>query len=160
MSIRSTAKAIIVKDGKILLNKCYGDAFGDYFSLPGGGQHQHETLEEAVVRACLEETGYTIAPIRLAAICETILTEESRSNDPEHSHHRVYHIFICEILGDEKITPTGKDGTQTEIGSEWVDINTIDAINVTRLFPIAVRDNIQGIINGTAPTYLGSAYLD
>ena len=30
MSIRSTAKAIIVKDGKILLNKCYGNAFGDY----------------------------------------------------------------------------------------------------------------------------------
>jgi ADP-ribose pyrophosphatase YjhB (NUDIX family) len=146
MSIRSTVKAIIVKDGKILLNKCYGDAFGDYFSLPGGGQHQHETLEEAVVRECLEETGYAVAPIRLAAVCETILNEES---------HRVYHIFICKILDDEKITPTGKDGTQTELGSEWVDINTINAINVTRLFPIAVRDNIQGIINGTTPVYLG-----
>jgi hypothetical protein len=71
--------------------------------------------------------------------------------NPEHTHHRVYHIFICEILDDEKITPTGKDGTQTETGSEWVDINTINAINVTCLFPIAVRDNIQGIINGTTP---------
>ena len=152
MSIRSTVKAIIVKDGKILLNKCYGEAFGDYFSLPGGGQHQHETLEEAVVRECLEETGYAVAPVRLAAVCETI--------NPEHTHHRVYHIFICEILDDEKITPTGKDGTQVEVGSEWVDINTINAINVTRLFPIAVRDNIQGIINGTAPAYLGSHYLD
>ena len=152
MSIRSTVKAIIVKDGKILLNKCYGDTFGDYFSLPGGGQRQHETLEEAVVRECLEETGYAVEPVRLAAVCETIFTNED--------NHRVYHIFICEILDDEKITPTGKDGTQTQVGSEWVDINTIDAINVTRLFPIAVRDNIQGIINGTAPVYLGSDYLD
>lgn len=160
MSIRNTVKAIIVKDGKILLNQCYGDAFGDYFSLPGGGQHQHETLEEAVVRECLEETGYAVSPTRLAAVCETILNEESRRNNPEHTHHRVYHIFICEILDDEKITPTGKDGTQTELGSEWVDINTINAINVTHLFPIAVRDNIQGIINGTAPAYLGSNYLD
>jgi ADP-ribose pyrophosphatase YjhB (NUDIX family) len=160
MSIRSTVKAIIVKDGKILLNKCYGEVFGDYFSLPGGGQHQHETLEEAVVRECLEETGYAVAPIRLAAVCETILSEKSRKNNPEHTHHRVYHIFICEIFDDEKITPTGKDGTQLEVGSEWVDINTINAINVTRLFPIAVRDNIQGIINGTAPAYLGSNYLE
>ena len=159
MSIRSTVKAIIVKDGKILLNKCYGDTFGDYFSLPGGGQHQHETLEEAVVRECLEETGYAVVPIRLAAVCETILSEKSRRNNPEHTHHRVYHIFICKILDDEKITPTGKDGSQ--LGeSEWVDINTINAINTTRLFPIAVRDNIQGIINGTAPAYLGSNYLD
>jgi ADP-ribose pyrophosphatase YjhB (NUDIX family) len=149
MSIRSTVKAIIVKDGKILLNKCYGEAFGDYFSLPGGGQHLHETLEEAVVRECLEETGYAVAPVRLAAVCETILNEES---------HRVYHIFICEILDVEKITPTEKDGTQ--LGNEWVDINTINAINITRLFPIAVRDNIQGIIKGTSPVYLGSAYLD
>ena len=157
MCIRSTVKAIIVKDGKILLNKCYGDAFGDYFSLPGGGQHRHETLEEAVVRECLEETGYAVTPIRLAAVCETILNEESRRNNPEHAHHRVYHIFICEILDDEKITPTGKDGTQ--LGSQWVGANTINAINVTRLFPIAVRENIQGIINGTAPVYLGSNYL-
>ena len=160
MSIRSTVKAIIVKDGKILLNKCYVEAFGDYFSLPGGGQHQHETLEKAVVRECLEETGYAVTPIRLAAVCETILNEESQRNNPEHNHHRVYHIFICEILDVEKITPTGKDGTQTELGSEWVDINTINAIKVTRLFPIAVRDNIKGIINGTAPFYLGSNYLD
>ena len=158
MNIRSTVKAVIVKDGKILLNKCYGEAFGDYFSLPGGGQHLHETLEEAIVRECLEETGYAVAPIRLAAVCETILNEESRKNNPEHSHHRVYHIFICNILDDEKITPTGKDGTQ--LGSEWVDINSFSEINVTRLFPIAVRDNIQGIISGTAPVYLGSNYMD
>ena len=149
MSIRSTVKAIIVKNGKILLNKCYGESFGDYFSLPGGGQHQHETLEEAVVRECLEETGYAVAPVRLAAVCETI--------NPEHTHHRVYHIFICEILDNEKITPTGKDGTQVEVGSEWVNINTINAINVTRLFPVAVRDNIQAVINGTAPVYLGGS---
>jgi ADP-ribose pyrophosphatase YjhB (NUDIX family) len=160
MSIRSTVKAIIVKDGKILLNKCYGVAFGDYFSLPGGGQHQHETLEEAIVRECLEETGYTVAPNRLAAVCETILNDEARRNNAEHTHHRVYHIFICEILDDEKITPTGKDGTQHEIGTEWVDINSINVINITRLFPMAVRDNIQGIINGTAPTYLGSYNFD
>jgi ADP-ribose pyrophosphatase YjhB (NUDIX family) len=152
MGIRSTVKAVIVKDGKILLNQCYSETFGNYFSLPGGGQNLHETLEEAVVRECLEETGYAVAPVRLAAVCETIFANEE--------NHRLYHIFICEILDDEKRTPTGKDSTQTELGSEWTDINIINKINITRLFPTAVRDNIQGIINGTASIYLGSDYLD
>ena len=150
MNIRNTVKAIIIKDGKMLLNRCRDEKFGDYFSLPGGGQHLYETLHEAVVRECLEETGYSVVPVRFAALCETIFTNGE--------HHRVYHIFICEILDDEKITPTEKDGTQ--IGSEWVDINTINAINVTRLFPIAVRDNIQEILDGTAPIFLGSNHLD
>ena len=37
MSIRTTVKAIIIKDGKILVNKCRDEKFGDYFSLVGGG---------------------------------------------------------------------------------------------------------------------------
>ena len=50
MGIRSTAKAIILKDGKILLHRCFNSYHGEYFSLPGGGQNAYETLYEAVVR--------------------------------------------------------------------------------------------------------------
>lgn len=66
MGIRNSVKALIVKDNKILLNKCQnstGYSFGDicindiYFDLPGGGQNKFETIIEAVKRECLEETG-------------------------------------------------------------------------------------------------------
>lgn len=50
MCIRSTAKAIIIKGNKILLNKCKDIKNGDYYSLPGGGQQKYETLHDAVVR--------------------------------------------------------------------------------------------------------------
>ena len=155
MSIRSTVKAIIIKDDKILINRCRDEKHGDYFSLVGGGQNQYETLHETVVRECLEETGYTVQPIKFAALCESIFTNEQfRSKNPEHTH-RMYHVFICEILDKKRIIPTGKDSQQTD--SEWVDINTVKNI---RLFPKIVRDNIRDIINGTAPIFLGSEYID
>ena len=65
MGIRSTAKAIIVQNGKILLNKCVDEKNGDYYTLPGGGQNTFESLSETLVRECLEETGYSVSPIKL-----------------------------------------------------------------------------------------------
>ena len=52
MGIRSTAKAIIVQNGKILLNKCVDEKNGDYYTLPGGGQNTFESLSETLVREC------------------------------------------------------------------------------------------------------------
>jgi len=151
-------KAIIIKDGKMLVNRCRDDKFGDYFSLPGGGQHQYETLHEAVIRECLEETGYSVIPVRLAALCETIFTNEDfRKNHPDHAH-RVYHVFLCELLSNENSIPTEKDSMQ--VGSEWVDVSAISSEHDTRLFPTAVGENIQAILNGTSPVFLGSYYKD
>ena len=48
MSIRSAAKAIIIKDDQILLNRCRHKDGSIYYDLPGGGQHKYESLEAAV----------------------------------------------------------------------------------------------------------------
>lgn len=68
MGIRSTAKAIITNKDKVLLNKCFDQHNGEYYSLPGGGQHTYETLHEAVIRECFEETGYCVIPKRFVAL--------------------------------------------------------------------------------------------
>jgi 8-oxo-dGTP pyrophosphatase MutT (NUDIX family) len=57
MSIRSAAKAVIISDGKILLNKGSHPLLGAYYDLPGGGQHQYEPMEDTLKRECMEETG-------------------------------------------------------------------------------------------------------
>jgi len=152
MSIRSTAKALIVRDGKLLLNRCE-DETGMYYAMPGGGQHQYETLFEAVVRECREETGYEVRPLRLAALCEGICTdEEFRKNEPDYAH-KVYHIFLCELAGEKQGLPTEPDSVQT--GSEWVDIRELGKI---RLLPKIVGEWITDILNDTAPMFLGSEY--
>jgi ADP-ribose pyrophosphatase YjhB (NUDIX family) len=155
MSIRSTAKALIIKDDKVLLNKCSDIKNGDYYSLPGGGQRQYETLHDALVRECLEETGYTVVPVRLAAICEEICTYEGfRLKYPDYSH-KMYHIFICELANEDKMEPTEKDDMQESC--EWVEL---DSINNIRLLPKNFGDNICGVIDNTAPIFLGSEFIE
>ena len=55
MSIRSTAKAIVVDHGRVLLNLCQDQWNGEYYTLPGGGQETYETIAQALVRECREE---------------------------------------------------------------------------------------------------------
>ena len=55
MPVRNSAKALVLNDGKILVNRCVS-RFGDYYALPGGGQREGETLLEAVRRELLEDT--------------------------------------------------------------------------------------------------------
>ena len=154
MSIRSTAKAIILNDGKVLLNKCRDKQNGDYYSLPGGGQETYETLTDAVIRECLEETGYTVKPERCAALCEEICdSAEFREKHPEYAH-KMYHIFVCSLIDETRAAPTETDDMQ--IGIEWIEIDRLSGI---RLLPDVLGCNMQRIIDGENPLFLGSAHV-
>ena len=155
MSIRNAAKAIILHDNKILLDKCHVSGIGDYFALPGGGQNQYETMEEAVMRECLEETGYTVFPIAFVALYEEIYTLEAvRKRYPDYSH-KIIHIFRCALANEVPIVPSEQDSWQ--LGCVWMDVNEISSVN---LLPSIVRDNIYHLIHSDAPLYLGSHFID
>ncbi len=155
MSIRSTAKAIIINDNKLLLNKCRDEYNGEYYSLPGGGQHKFETMTDAVIRECLEETGYTVSPLRFAAICEEICdNEDFRQSRPEYAH-KMYHIFVCRTLGEKISIPTETDELQT--GTEWLDIGAIEGI---KLLPKLVGENLHRILTSETPLFLGSEHIE
>ncbi len=154
MSIRSTSKAIILHEGRVLLNKCFDKHNGEYYSLPGGGQNTYETMMEAVVRECLEETGYTVTPIRLAAVCEEICEdEEIRRAYPDYAH-KMLHIFLCGLASEEVQEPTEKDNKQ--VGIEWIELDRLKDI---RLLPHALGMNITKVIAGAAPVLLGSEHI-
>ena len=128
MGIRSTAKALIIEDDKVLLNKCYDKKNGYYYSLPGGGQLQYETLHDALIRECLEETGYTVIPVRFAALCEEICMHEGfRKMFPDYAH-KMYHIFICKLANKDKKVPVETD--EMQIACEWIDINSLKNIRI------------------------------
>src|SRR5690242_8223747 len=59
------AKAVVIKDGKILLGKRLDETDYGLFELPGGKIERGETIEEAFKREILEETGIEVEPIRL-----------------------------------------------------------------------------------------------
>ena len=55
--MRVRAAAILIHEGKILLNKFGG---GQYYNITGGGVEENETAKQAVVREVMEEAGLAV----------------------------------------------------------------------------------------------------
>lgn len=149
MSIRSASKAVIERDGYVLLQRCRTKYNGEFYELPGGGQRQYETMEQAVIRECLEETGYTVRVERFLALHEEIMTSPSlRRRFPNYTH-RVFHIFLCRVTDARPATPTETDLRQ--IGLEWVPLPKISALT---LRPAALRPVLADLLESGGMAYV------
>ena len=155
MGVRSTVKALILHEGKVLLNRCRDANNGEYYSLPGGGQKQYETLAEAIRRECLEETGYSVEPVRFSALLEEIcLDPYIRANYPQYAH-KMLHIFLCRLTAAERVEPTETD--ESQIAAEWMRVQDVPSLN---LLPTQVCEAFARLISEETPIFLGSAYLE
>jgi ADP-ribose pyrophosphatase YjhB (NUDIX family) len=100
--IRNSAKALIIKDGKMLASKINdnGDIF---YIMPGGGQDTEELITDAVKRECAEELGIEVKPKSLEFVVEGLQGE---------LFHRVDLVFLCEYIGEIKNPETLVDKNQ------------------------------------------------
>ena len=156
MSIRSAAKAIIVRDGHILLNRCRHKDGSVYYDLPGGGQHQYESLETAVHREVKEESGFDVCIRRFAALAEEIYTDENLQKQYPDYTHRILHIFLAEVVGTHQDAPTEKDYGMEE--SEWIAVEKIPALPEIR--PKGLQQKLPLILSSEYPVYLGTEFLN
>ncbi len=85
------------------MNKCITEKDEIYFDLPGGGQHQFETMEDAVVREVLEETGYTVRIVSFIALAEEICDNIEFRKEAFDYSHRILHIFIDELTDETSV---------------------------------------------------------
>ncbi|MCD6135516.1 NUDIX domain-containing protein [Candidatus Bipolaricaulota bacterium] len=140
--IRTSAKAIIIEDGKILLTR-NEDAQGAFYLLPGGGQRHGEPLSEAVVRECMEETGV------LVSVDDLFLVRDYISDNHEFAEQDDDRCRIVEGNAHSGETP---DIWQT--GVEWVEVSKLRDV---RLYPAALVEPLQRIARGERPAicYLG-----
>ena len=155
MNVRSTVKAIILHEGKVLLNRCKDPFNGEYYSLPGGGQQQFETMAEALYRECLEETGYSVEPVRFAALMEEICLDPFIREHYLQYAHKMLHLFVCRLSSTERIEPTEID--ESQIAIEWVPVEDVQNSN---LLPKEVRAAFTRLISEEAPQFLGSIQLE
>lgn len=155
MGVRSTVKAIILQNDEVLLNKCFDRNNGEYYSLPGGGQQQGETLAEALRRECLEETGYFVEPVRFVALMEEVCLDPFILERYAEYAHKMLHIFVCRLTETERIQPTETDVSQ--IAVEWVPVVEVESRN---LLPKQVKEAFRGLISQDCPKFLGSVYLE
>ena len=140
-SIRTSAKALVIRDGRMLAIRLH-DQDGDFYIMPGGGQNTGELLPAAVEREVAEETGIAVKAGDAVFIIEGEKGEES---------HRVDIVFRCEYLG-ESDAERHTDWNQT--GYEWLDIATL---NTAPLYPSKLRRPIMNLFaEKEAPVYLGN----
>ncbi|WP_152392736.1 NUDIX domain-containing protein [Paenibacillus guangzhouensis] len=121
--IRNTVRALIIQDDKLLLIKKKRPNIGLYYVLPGGAQESNETLEQALIRECIEELGIEISSSNLICVREYI------SRNHEYSFilkevHTIDFIYECNIqfLNNELRSLKADIG---QVGIEWLPINEI-----------------------------------
>ena len=151
MSIRSTVKALLMENGRLLLNQCRTADGQTYYDLPGGGQHLYETMEEAVAREVLEETGIPVEVELFAGLVEEITTDPAlRGEYPEYSH-RVLHIFRVRRTGEALGCCCEKDLGQE--GSVWVTPEEADQLP---LRPQNLRGHISELLSSGSAAFWGT----
>ena len=126
--IRNSAKALIIKDGKMLATKIK-DKDDVFYIMPGGGQESGETLEEAVRREVEEEFGLIVEPKSLEFVIEGVTGE---------SFHRVDLVFLCEYI--KEIPNAEITGDYNQIGFGWLPIENL--MNEP-LYPSRLRKQIM-----------------
>ncbi|MES2224043.1 MAG: NUDIX domain-containing protein [Patescibacteria group bacterium] len=85
-----------------------------YKLLPGGGVDEDESLEQAVIRECLEEIGCNVEIIKTIGI-----TEEYRD---VIKRHQITHCFVARLVG-EKGTPQTTQDDEQDMKVYWHSID-------------------------------------
>jgi 8-oxo-dGTP pyrophosphatase MutT (NUDIX family) len=140
--IRNSAKALIIKDDKMLAIKLQEND-EVWYIMPGGGQDSEELLPEAACREVAEEMGISVAPKELVFVVEGMHGER---------FHRVDLVFLCEYIAD--IPSADLHGDTNQIGYDWLDIKTL---NTQPLYPSKLRRQIMNLYEGKPHrVYLGN----
>ena len=141
-TVRNVAKALIIKDNKMLAIKI-SDGKEEWYIMPGGGQDVEELLPETVCREVAEEMGLQVEVKDLAFVIEGLHGEQ---------FHRVDVVFLCEYIGKLKNAVLQSDTNQ--VGYDWLDIKSLNTIP---LYPSKLRRQIMNLYEGKAyKVYLGN----
>jgi len=149
--LRPSAKAVVVRNGRVLANHHRPvDGVPEWFGFPGGGQRPGETLVDALRREVAEETGCLVEPIRLLWVRELIVAlRPELPFDP--ADHAIEFMFESRLI-DDRGAPTDPDTDQ--VGTVWL---SADGLAGREFFPRALATAVAGFLRGAppGPVYLG-----
>ena len=88
--------AVLIHEGRVLLIRRGKEPLRGRWVVPGGTVELGETLEEALVREVLEETGLVVRPGEVVAVFDRILREADRVD-----YHYVIVDYLCEYVSGQ-----------------------------------------------------------
>ncbi len=125
--------AVILDRGRILLEKRGNEPGRGKWSIPGGLVELGESVEQAVVREVMEETGLEVKDPRFIDIVENITTDERGKVR--------FHFIIIDYLVKLK-------GGQLRVASdaeelEWVRLDRVEEYDLTKTFRTFYQKNSE-----------------
>ena len=121
---RPSVYGILIENNKILLSKQW-----DGYDFPGGGIKIHETIEQALKREFIEETGIEVELIKPIA-CETSFFHPSHSKKHKDKYWNcpLIYFLVKKIGGEISKDNLSKEELNYVDMPEWININKIDNI--------------------------------
>lgn len=129
--------AVILRDGKILLEKRRSDPGKGKWSIPGGLVELGERIEETVLREVLEETGLQVESPKQIDVVDNVVRDENGQVK--------YHFVIVDYLVSLK-GGTLKAGSDAE-DLRWVSLEDVDGYDLTKTFREFFTRNRQKLEN-------------
>ncbi len=110
--------ALVIKEDKVLLVKRGCEPSKGFYSLPGGAIELGESIEEALKREVLEETGLSIEILNLY----TVTSYVERDCEGRVKYHYVIIVYLARAR--DEIARPGKEVTDVR----WVPL--VDCLNL------------------------------
>jgi len=137
------AGAVVMKDGEVLLIRRGKPPKLGSWSLPGGAQELGETIEDAVVREVLEETGLEVRVIAFLDVIDLIEKEADGIR-----YHYTLIDYLSEVTGGT-LSP-GTDAADARFFSLeealalplWSETHRIIRLAATRMAEIKDQKNV------------------
>ena len=154
--IRNAPRAVILRQGNILLLRKEGGGRETRYALPGGAQDPGETLTDALQRECREEIGSEVRILGLLRVADFF---KLRNTDPPSTRHLIEFLFRCEIA-DDYVPHSGHHPDNHQVAVEWLPLADLQQRAV---FPPGMAAILQGFElanqeQADQPTYLGTLH--
>ncbi|NIY74868.1 NUDIX domain-containing protein [Thalassospira sp. HF15] len=141
-TIRNCARAVIVRDGAILLLHKHNPSYGTRYALPGGAQEENETLQAALIRECEEELGTAISVGDLVHVADFF---KPRSAYPKLKKHAVEFLFSCSVP-DGYVPANGPAPDKNQKDVVWLPLAKLPN---APLFP----NDLRAVLMAAAPEH-------
>jgi mutator protein MutT len=125
--------AVIIKDGKILLEKRKNEPGKGKWSIPGGLVELGETIEQTVIREVKEETGLEVEKPEHIDVVDNVVRDD---NSEIKYHFVIIDYFVMLKGGTLKATSDAEE-------LRWVTFDEVEKYDLTITFRAFFQRNRQ-----------------
>lgn len=147
--IRNAARALIIRDERLLLLRKDGGGRGERYALPGGAQEHGETLQDALERECLEEIGVKVIVRDLLHVADWF---KPRDTVPPSTRQLVEFLFACDVPGNYEAR-NGHRPDKHQVDVVWIDLEQLSDV---QLLPQSLSTYLTNCPNSGYGVYLGT----